>query len=769
MNRVGEAGFSLIEAILSVATFMLFVTALVGIYLSGTEGVDVAHDHQRASQIAREGAEAVRSIRDDDFANLIDGTYGLQISGGTWQLCTCADDIDEFSRQLTISSIDSDTKEIEVSVNWQATKSREGDYKLVTQLTDWRQPTGVLSGDPVFRVTEYFIDGENTGTSYDLQLDYDLEPNYFVIIQGAEGNDNNGGNYGPDSAYKALAADPFGTGDLANTGQPDEITLVRGSTGSSTSLWRGVVTVVECLQDCSAAGFELVDVARVNHNGATTNGTDTSSAWPDISKVMLVGAANGSGCDTASSSTGTYPSCHVRLWPSGTNTINWSRDGGGGSSLSTATSTVMAIDWGSEWTVQRRNATGTNGGNGADGTNEYNTSTISAVARENTWVWGTGHTSDNGIGDGAEGTLITLGDGVNQNTTESQLAIGQEYTDNKSFEVYALTHPNLEVDYRFKPDGHSGNLTYDQTVDANAASTNRMALIYNGQNGTGGAFPRPLFSARYLNDTTVRADRRRTGQNWPAWIQGINFSAIEAPASDTTPPAAISDLSTASPTTNSVELSWTAPGDDGNTGTAASYDIRYSVSPITEGNWSAATPVSGEPAPTVAGSNQTLTVSGLDPATNYFFAIKTSDEVPNESSISNIAQATTQGSQASNLNVNTSLATVYPCCGNRYVTGWILTNSGATTITVDRMTVSWTGGSGASQIQGIYLSNDWQHGPNSPVAKGTDINISNFSLAPGSSSTYNWLYFTNSMNNSTLSITFTMTDGSTKSFTGIMP
>jgi hypothetical protein len=42
---------------------------------------------------------------------------------------------------------------------------------------------------------------------------------------------------------------------------------------------------------------------------------------------------------------------------------------------------------------------------------------------------------------------------------------------------------------------------------------------------------------------------------------------------DTTPPSAVTDLATTDPTSNSIKLTWTAPGDDGNTGTATTYDI----------------------------------------------------------------------------------------------------------------------------------------------------------------------------------------------------
>ncbi len=113
------------------------------------------------------------------------------------------------------------------------------------------------------------------------------------------------------------------------------------------------------------------------------------------------------------------------------------------------------------------------------------------------------------------------------------------------------------------------------------------------------------------------------------------------PPADTTPPAAVTNLATSSPTSNSITLTWTAPGDDGSTGTATSYDIRYSTATITDTNWASATQVSGEPTPLVAGTNQSMVVSGLSAATTYYFALKTSDEVPNVSALSNVPSGTT--------------------------------------------------------------------------------------------------------------------------------
>ncbi len=111
--------------------------------------------------------------------------------------------------------------------------------------------------------------------------------------------------------------------------------------------------------------------------------------------------------------------------------------------------------------------------------------------------------------------------------------------------------------------------------------------------------------------------------------------------SDTTPPAAITNLATGNVTATSVGLTWTAVGDDGLDGQAASYDLRYSTSNITAQNFASATQVTGVPAPGVSGAAQSFTVGGLLSGTTYFFAIKAKDEAGNSGAISNVVSAST--------------------------------------------------------------------------------------------------------------------------------
>ncbi len=115
-----------------------------------------------------------------------------------------------------------------------------------------------------------------------------------------------------------------------------------------------------------------------------------------------------------------------------------------------------------------------------------------------------------------------------------------------------------------------------------------------------------------------------------------NRPYLHISSTDTFAPAAISDMATGLKTLRSVELSWSAPGDDGNDRSASVYDVRYASTPINESNWSAATPVVGEPTPQIAGTRQQFTVLGLTSGETYYFAMKTRDNANNESALSNV-------------------------------------------------------------------------------------------------------------------------------------
>ncbi len=152
------------------------------------------------------------------------------------------------------------------------------------------------------------------------------------------------------------------------------------------------------------------------------------------------------------------------------------------------------------------------------------------------------------------------------------------------------------------------------------------------------------FTVTNLTPGTLYYFAIKTADEVPNWSSVSNIvSQATAPEQDA--PATIATITTSAPTQTSLTLNWTAPGDDGTTGTAAEYDIRYSTSLINESNWDSAAQVSGEPIPQTAWSGESFTVTGLSPSTMYYFAIKTADEIPNWSGLSAVINAQTAGDQ----------------------------------------------------------------------------------------------------------------------------
>jgi gliding motility-associated-like protein len=112
-------------------------------------------------------------------------------------------------------------------------------------------------------------------------------------------------------------------------------------------------------------------------------------------------------------------------------------------------------------------------------------------------------------------------------------------------------------------------------------------------------------------------------------------------ATDDIPPAAITDLVAEPGGYERIDLSWTAPGDDGWQGKATEYTIKYATYVINAANFEAVLDVKERSVTVSGGSSDSETIIGLMAYTTYYFAIKTEDKVGNVSGISNIASAAT--------------------------------------------------------------------------------------------------------------------------------
>ncbi len=155
MNK--KKGFSLVEVILAVALFMIFSSAVVKGLISGLDSNRLSGEQAEAKAYAIEGVEALRSVRNQNFASLTNTspTPGVVRVGNVWSYTGSGNVFDtKYNRTVVVSNVnrnvggdivpaptgtlDPNTKKVESKVTWNFTATRPEEVSLTTYLTNWR-------------------------------------------------------------------------------------------------------------------------------------------------------------------------------------------------------------------------------------------------------------------------------------------------------------------------------------------------------------------------------------------------------------------------------------------------------------------------------------------------------------------------------------------------------------------------------------------------------------------------------------------------------
>lgn len=141
---VDKRGFSITEVLIAGTVFTVVMAAVCSLLYITNDSSRQSVERTKALYLAKEGIEAARSIRDTNFNNLTAGNHGVKIINDVWQFSGASDNTDAYIRTVNIQDVDSRTKLVKSTVNWNVNNKRQEDLFLTTYLTKW-EPAGQSS------------------------------------------------------------------------------------------------------------------------------------------------------------------------------------------------------------------------------------------------------------------------------------------------------------------------------------------------------------------------------------------------------------------------------------------------------------------------------------------------------------------------------------------------------------------------------------------------------------------------------------------------
>jgi Tfp pilus assembly protein PilV len=372
-----QKGFSIVEAMLAVATFSIIVSGTIGALVYGGQGGGDSGSRVRANAIAAQGVSAVRSIAGHDWYTIQDsatGPHGLTVASNVWTLSGSSDATDGFTRTLTFTDIcrnatndlttcngtnrDTRTRRATITVTWTGQFGNTRTVEQTIQLSNW--------GTGIWKQTDWAGgDGQAVWSAedqYDSQTDdVDISTAGEVTATGAQQGCGiktypltTAGDYTASSADLTLGSGTAfltssGTDIDANTKGLWHLNDVSG-TAKDVSGNNNNLTISGNTTYSTAAKFATG--VRSDGSGDYLSVTDAAQSGLDITGAITLEAwikqgATGTGTDVIMEKTGgTVATASYQLYMvssgSANTTLNFRVSNG--TSFSTVTSAAFAIN-----------------------------------------------------------------------------------------------------------------------------------------------------------------------------------------------------------------------------------------------------------------------------------------------------------------------------------------------------------------------------------------------------------------------------------------
>lgn len=144
-SDVARPGFLLVEALVGIGVFAIFLAGVGMTLLYGQENTIMAGDRTRATNVSLRALEAVRGIRDASFASLTAGTKGVAVGGGgAWGFVATPQTVTgSFVSSVTLTASGADWMKVDALTKWKRGYARSGSVLVSAELANWRTTTAL--------------------------------------------------------------------------------------------------------------------------------------------------------------------------------------------------------------------------------------------------------------------------------------------------------------------------------------------------------------------------------------------------------------------------------------------------------------------------------------------------------------------------------------------------------------------------------------------------------------------------------------------------
>ena len=148
-------GQMVIEIIVAVSIFAIIAATSIVVIVGSLSTARLAEEESQATFIATEGLEAVKSIRNQGWVNLANGSYGIASVSGAW-VFSGSSDLDPSGKYTRVTSVisvsrdgsgnivtsggtvDPETKKVTSTVSWNFTPARQNSVVMNLYVTNWQ-------------------------------------------------------------------------------------------------------------------------------------------------------------------------------------------------------------------------------------------------------------------------------------------------------------------------------------------------------------------------------------------------------------------------------------------------------------------------------------------------------------------------------------------------------------------------------------------------------------------------------------------------------